>query len=92
METSDEVPGLNGFGPVLDVVGPEIVVAGAMLDHMAGSGEDRGGEGADRLFRAISGAQATELRFEIAVVFAAAAQAHWIMGDLEARWRPPPAR
>ena len=46
----DEAPGLNGFGPTVEVVGPEIVVAGAMLDHMAGSGEDRGGEGADRIF------------------------------------------
>ena len=41
-----------------------------MLEHMIGSGEDRGGEGADRPFRGGSGAQALELRLEIAAVFA----------------------
>ena len=70
VETSDQAPGLNGFGPAVEVFGPEIVVEGAMLEHMVGSGEDRGGAGPDRLFRAVSGAQALELRLEIAAVFA----------------------
>ena len=40
VETSDEAPGLNGFGPAVEVVGPETVVEGAMLEDMAGSGEE----------------------------------------------------
>jgi hypothetical protein len=49
-----------------------------MLEHMIGSGEDRGGEGADRPFRGGSGAQALELRLEIAAVFAGGRPVHWI--------------
>ena len=70
LETSDEAPGPHGFGPAIEVIGTEIVVEGAVLEHVVGGGQDRGGEGADRLFRAVSGGQATELRLEIPAVFA----------------------
>ena len=83
VETSDEVPGLNGFGPAVEVVGPEIVVEGAMLEHMVGSGEDRGGAGPDRLFRAVSGVQALELRLEIAAAFAGGRPGALDQGGLE---------
>jgi hypothetical protein len=33
-ETSDEMPGLNGFGPAVEVVEREIVVEGAMFEQM----------------------------------------------------------
>ena len=70
LETREEAPGLHGFGPAVEVVGTEIVIEGAVLEHMVGGGEDRGGEGADRLFAAAPRAQAMELRLEIAAVFA----------------------
>ena len=53
LEASDEASGLNGFGSAVEVVGTEIVVEGAVLEHMVGGGQDRGGEGADRHFRAV---------------------------------------
>jgi len=62
-----------------------------MLEHMIGSGEDRGGEGADRPFRGGSGAQAPELRLEIAAVFAGGRPGALDQGVLEPR-APPPAR
>ena len=62
-----------------------------MLEHMIGSGEDRGGEGADRPFRGGSGAQAPELRLEIAAVFAGGRPGALDQGVLEPR-PPPPAR
>jgi len=40
METGDEAPGPTGFGPAVEVVWPETVVEGAMLEDMAGSGEE----------------------------------------------------
>ena len=66
-----------------------------MLEHMIGSGEDRGGEGADRPFRGGSGAQALELRLEIAAVFAGGRPGALDQGVLERRGPsgpPPPAR
>jgi hypothetical protein len=59
-----------------------------MLEHMIGSGEDRGGEGADRPFRGGSGAQALGLRLEIAAVFAGGRPGALDQGVLEPR---PPA-
>jgi hypothetical protein len=88
VETNDEVPGLNGFDPAVEVVGPEIVVEGGMLEHMVGSGGDRG-EGPDRLFRAVSGAQALELRLEIAAVFAGRRPGALDQGGLEPGAPPP---
>jgi hypothetical protein len=61
---------LHGFGAAVEVVGTEIVIEGAVLEHVVGGGEDRGGDGADRLFGAAPRAQAMELRLEIAAVFA----------------------
>ena len=34
VETSDETPGLNGFGPAVEAVEREIVVEGAMFEQM----------------------------------------------------------
>jgi hypothetical protein len=34
VETSEEMPGLNGFGPVVEVVEREIVVSGAIFEQM----------------------------------------------------------
>jgi hypothetical protein len=46
---------LHGLGAAVEVVGTEIVIEGGVLEHVVGGGEDRGGEGADRLFGAASG-------------------------------------
>ena len=56
-----------------------------MLEHMIGSGEDRGGERADRPFRGGSGAQALELRLERAAVFAGGRPGALDQGVLEPR-------
>ena len=61
---------MHGFGAAVEVIGTEIVIEGAVLEHVVGGGEDRGGEGADCLFGAAPRAQAMELRLEIAAVFA----------------------
>ena len=49
LQTRDESPGLYDFGSAVEVVGAKIVVEGAVLEHVIGGGEDRGGEGANRL-------------------------------------------
>jgi hypothetical protein len=49
------------------VVGAEILVEGAVAQHVVGGGQDRGGDGADGLLGSAPLAQALELRPEIAV-------------------------
>jgi hypothetical protein len=48
------------------VVGAEVPVGGAVLEHAVGGGEDRGGHRADRLLRPAAGAQAVELGLKVA--------------------------
>src|SRR6516162_10942846 len=50
---------------------------------MVGGGEDRGGDGTDRLFGAASGAQATKLCLQIAAVFAGGRPGALDQGGLE---------
>ena len=83
LQTRDEAPGLHGFGSAVEVVGAKIVVMGAVFEHVIGGGEDRGGEGADRLFGAAPGAQAMELGLEIAAVFARGRPGALDQGGLE---------
>jgi hypothetical protein len=43
LQTRDEPARLHGLGPAVEVVGTEIVVESAVIEHVAGGGEDRGG-------------------------------------------------
>src|SRR3712207_9084660 len=42
------------------MVRPEVLVVGAVAEHVPDGGEDRGGDGADGLLRAAAGPQAVE--------------------------------
>src|SRR4028118_762259 len=53
-----------------EVGGPGVLVDGAVAQDVPDGGQDGGGDGADRLFRAAALAQALELRPEIAVLLA----------------------
>src|SRR4028119_1505414 len=57
-------------GALVEVGGPEVLVDGAVAQDVPDGGQDGGGDGADRLFRAAALAQALELRPEIAVLLA----------------------
>ena len=52
------------FGPFVEVIGAKVVVEGSGLQHVIGGGQDRSGDGADRLFGAAAGAKAMKLRLE----------------------------
>ena len=65
-----EVMRLSLGGALVEVVGPEVLVDGAVAQHVPDGGQHGGGDGADRLLRAAALAQALELRPEIAILFA----------------------
>ena len=58
--------GVDGFGPVVEVVRAEIAIELTADQHVVDAGQDRGDERAERLFGAAAGAQAVELGLEIA--------------------------
>ena len=66
LQTRDEASGVDGFGPLVEVVRAEIAIELTADQHVVDAGQDRGGERAERLFGAASGAQAVELGLEIA--------------------------
>ena len=78
------------FGPAVEVVGPEIVVEGAMLEHMVGRSEDRDGEGSDRLFRRVGSAGDGTAPGD-SCRFAGGRQARWIRVALP-QGAPSPSR
>src|SRR6476661_8559693 len=63
-EAADEPPGLDLPGTSVEVVGPEVRVDGAVLEHVVGGGQDRGRHRARRLPRPAAGAQAVVLRLQ----------------------------
>src|SRR5260221_11679654 len=67
---SDEPLGSDFDGAVIEVSNAEVLVLGAVLEHVVDGGEQRGGDGADRLLRSASAAQSVELRFVVAVFLA----------------------
>src|SRR5215210_271329 len=69
-EMPDEARRPVALGPAVEVVGAEILEEGAVWEHVVGGGQDGGGDGADRLFRAAAGAQALELGLEVAALLA----------------------
>ena len=69
-ELGNQALGL-GFGrTAIEVVGPEVVVFGAVLKDVVDRREDRGGDGADGLLRSAVALQAEELGPVIAIPFA----------------------
>ena len=74
----NEAAGGGGFGAAVEVIGAEVLVEGAVLEHVIGGAQDGGGDRADGLFGASTGAEAVELGLEVAALGSVAAQAHWI--------------
>jgi hypothetical protein len=56
VESRDEASGLSGFGSAVEVIGAEILVEGAVREHVVRRGQDRGGYGADGFLDATAGA------------------------------------
>src|SRR4051794_41475376 len=70
-EPADEPSGLDLLGAAVEVVGAEVRVDGAVLEHVVGRGQDRGRHRTDRLLRPAAGAQAVVLGLQIARLLAA---------------------
>src|ERR1041384_5042829 len=70
-EAADEPPGLDLPGTPVEVVGVEVRVGGAVLEHVVGRGQDRGRHRADRLPRPAAAAQAVVLGLQVARLLAA---------------------
>src|SRR3712207_9320580 len=66
----DEAHRPVAFGAAAEVVGADILVEGAVAEHVVGRGQDGRGDGADRLLRAAAGSQALELRLQVAALLA----------------------
>ena len=64
-ETLDEAMGLRLGAAAREVIGAEIFIQRAVLEHVVSGGEDRGGDGADRLLGAAPSAQPHELRPQV---------------------------
>src|SRR5262245_43123168 len=62
----DEAVFLPLLAACIEVVGAEVLVHGSVLEHVIDGGEDRGGDGHDRLLDAGARADAVELRWEVA--------------------------
>ena len=60
LQTHDEASGVDGFGPLVEVVRAEIAIEFTADQHVVDAGQDRGGERAERLFGAAAGAQAVD--------------------------------
>src|ERR1700719_5305642 len=50
LQTHDEASGVDGFGPLVEVVRAEIAIELTADQHVVDAGQDRGGERAERLF------------------------------------------
>src|SRR4051794_9133403 len=70
-EPADEPSGLDLPGTPVEVVGPEVRVGGAVLEHVVGGGQDRGRHRAHRPLRPAAGAQAVVLGLQGAGLLAA---------------------
>src|SRR6202030_3959881 len=85
LQTHDEASGVDGFGPLVEVVRAEIAIELTADQHVVDAGQDRGGERAERLFGAAAGAQAVELGLEIAGLLAGGGRGALHEGGLEPR-------
>jgi hypothetical protein len=68
LDAADEAKDLLGFRTAIEVVGAEVLVHSAVLQHVVRSGENRCSNGADRLLRSSSGSQTLELGLKVAAL------------------------
>jgi len=61
LESGDEAVCLSGFGAAVEVVGPEVLVQGAILQHVIDGCQYLGGDRADGFLRFTSCPQTMEL-------------------------------
>src|SRR2546423_15368074 len=69
-ETFDETLGLCGLGAADEMLSAEVLVEGAVFEHVVGGREYGCGDGADGLLRSAAAAQTQELSLQIAVFLA----------------------
>ena len=70
---------------MIEVIVPEVLIAGAILEHVIDSGEDGSGDGANGLFGAASGTDAVELGLDVAALLARRSPAALDQGGLKPR-------
>jgi hypothetical protein len=71
LQSADEAAlRVSGFGPAIEMVCTEILVQGAIGQHVVAGGEDRGRHGANRLHRAAPRPQPIELGLKVAAFLA----------------------
>jgi hypothetical protein len=73
--------GLGGFGATIEVVRAQVLIAGAVLEHVIDGCEDGSGDGADGLFGTAPGTDAVELGLHVAALLARRSPA-----ALDQRW------
>src|ERR1700719_4192230 len=83
LQTHDEASGVDGFGPLVEVVRAEIAIELTADQHVVDAGQNRGGERAERLFGDAAGAQDVEFGLEIAGLLAGAGRGALHEGSLE---------
>ena len=83
LKSGDETFGLSGFGAAIEVVGSEILIAVAVLEHEVDGSEERSGDGADGLILAAPGTNALILSLKIAALLARRCPAALDQGGLE---------
>ena len=66
----DEAVNVPALTPLVEVIGTEVFIEGSARQHFIGGGRDRSGDGANGFPGTAAGAQAMELRLEIAGFFA----------------------
>src|SRR6266542_1204239 len=66
----EQALGQLGLVAAIEMVGAEVPVIGAVLEHVVGGGQHRGGDRDDGLLRAPATFEAEELRAEVAVLLA----------------------
>src|SRR6266481_2058913 len=76
-ELRNQALGLAFGRTAIEVVGPEVVVFGAVFEDVVDRREDRGGDGTNCFLRSAPGLQPEELGFVIAVLLPLGPQAHW---------------
>jgi hypothetical protein len=67
-ELSDVMPGFGPARTAVEMVGAEVLMVAAILQHVVDRGEHGGRDGADRFLRSTFGTQPLELRSVVAVL------------------------
>src|SRR6516225_9861152 len=70
LQAGNEAVDLLALAASIEVMRAEVVIEGSCLQHLVDGSEDRGSDGANRLFGAAAGAQAMKLRLQVAGLLA----------------------